>query len=152
MPGKVGQALRFVGRVPDAVPVGSRTFAWTRDVPILVRGMAKARDVIFMAGPEDVLDEPEALKTFDAEETQEAIQKQADALAGRRGAILRAVHPDDGETLAETRIEAPPVWDGMAVARNKLFLADTDGNLRCYAPKETKETGNRSQIGSETTR
>ncbi|MFO7902395.1 MAG: PQQ-binding-like beta-propeller repeat protein, partial [Pirellulaceae bacterium] len=109
VPGKVGQALRFVGRVPDAVPVGSRTFAWTRDAPILVRGMAKARDVLFVAGPEDVLDEPEALKTFDAEETQEAIQKQADALAGRRGAILRAVHPDDGETLAETRIEAPPV-------------------------------------------
>lgn len=99
--GKMGRALRFMGRVPDAAPVGNRTFAWTQEVPILTRGMAKAREVIFIAGPEDILDEPRAMNTLDAEQTQEAIQKQADALAGRCGAVLRAVHPDDGETLAE---------------------------------------------------
>ncbi|MFW6169562.1 MAG: LamG-like jellyroll fold domain-containing protein, partial [Planctomycetota bacterium] len=143
--GKTGQALRFMGRVPDAAPVGNRTFAWTQEVPILVRGMAKAREVIFIAGPEDILDEPRAMNTLDAEQTQEAIQKQADALAGRRGAVLRAVHPDDGETLAELRLEAPPVWDGMAVARNKLFVAGSDGNLRCYAPKQATETRGNSR-------
>lgn len=80
------------------------------------------------------------MKTFDTEQTQKAIQKQADALAGRRGAILRAIHAGDGETLAETRMKAPPVWDGMAVARNRLFVAGTDGTLRCYAPQKTDES------------
>lgn len=34
---------------------------WTKDIPIIARGMAVAKNIIFVAGPEDVVDEEDAV-------------------------------------------------------------------------------------------
>jgi len=41
----------------------------------------------------------------------------------------------DGEKLAECRLDAPPVFDGMASAGGRLYLALQNGRVVCMAPK-----------------
>ena len=130
--GKLGRAMLFSGRTPKEQS-GKERFIWSTGVPILVRGMVAAGKVLFVAGPEDVLDEPAALKELDKPETRKRILDQHAALAGKSGGVLRAVAAADGRTLAELRLETTPVWDGLAAANGRLYLSATDGTLRCYA-------------------
>ena len=58
--------------------------------------------------------------------------KQDAALEGENGAILWAVSTGDGEKRTELKLPSLPVWDGMAVANNKLFIATKDGKVLCY--------------------
>jgi len=47
-----------------------------------------------------------------------------------------ALSADDGRVLAETALEAPPVFDGLIAAGGRLYLADRAGRLRCFAGKK----------------
>ena len=38
----------------------------------------------------------------------------------------------DGATLSSMEIESQPVFDGMALASGKLFMATVDGKIVCY--------------------
>ena len=38
----------------------------------------------------------------------------------------------DGTKLSELKLDAPPVFDGMAAAGGKLYLSCLDGKLRCF--------------------
>ena len=42
---------------------------------------------------------------------------------------------EDGSTLAEHALRSPPVWNGMAAARGRLYLSTRDGRLLGFAPK-----------------
>ncbi|MFO7897429.1 MAG: PQQ-binding-like beta-propeller repeat protein [Planctomycetota bacterium] len=44
---------------------------------------------------------------------------------------LLAIGASDGEKLAAVKLGAAPVFDGLAVARGKLYLATTDGTVCC---------------------
>ena len=134
VPGKLGKGLRFSGRLPDEKPA-SPPFTWSVKTPILVRGMLVAGKTLFIAGPDDLLDEPETLRSLDQPATREKMERQTAALAGRTGGVLRAVAAADGKTLSELRLDTTPVWDGLAAARSALYLAGTDGTLRCYGAK-----------------
>jgi len=92
-------------------------FAWT---PIRIRAMVLAGERLFVAGPPDVLDPADPMAAFE----------------GRAGAVLRAVSAADGATLAEQRLDAPPVFDGLIAAGGRLYLAATDGKVSCFAGKE----------------
>ena len=92
-------------------------FAWT---PIRIRAMVLAGERLFVAGPPDVLDSADPMAAFE----------------GRAGAVLRAVSASDGATLAEQRLDAPPVFDGLIAAGGRLYLATTDGKMLCFAGKE----------------
>ena len=74
-----------------------------------------------------------------AEETlarqQEQLAEQAAAMEGRKGAVLLAVAAADGETLATHKLSFPPVWDGMAAAGGRLYLATMDGKVICLVGK-----------------
>ena len=94
---------------------------WSTAVPVLARGMVLAGETLFVAGPPDRLDE--------------AGDKAAAALDGSQGAVLLAVSAADGEVVGERRLAAPPVWDGMAAARGRLYMATTDGKVICMAGK-----------------
>ena len=120
------------GRPPGPV-ADKANYAWSTDVPILVRAMALAGRTLFVAGPDDVLDESALGKTPPGKER--LILKQEAALAGEAGAVLRAVSADNGKKLAEYRLDAPPVFDGMAAAGGRIYLTTTDGKLQCFAAK-----------------
>ncbi|MHC4401921.1 MAG: outer membrane protein assembly factor BamB family protein [Planctomycetota bacterium] len=108
---------------------------WNQDVPILVRAMVLADKTLFLAGPPDLIDEPKTLDTFETPETQQLLARQATAIEGSEGALLWAVSAADGRKLAERKLEAMPVFDGMIAAGNRIYYATTDGRVIALAGK-----------------
>ncbi|MBN2449242.1 MAG: PQQ-binding-like beta-propeller repeat protein [Lentisphaeria bacterium] len=128
--GRHGAALYFPGG--GAGPRALVRHSWTVDLPFMPRGMVLAKDVLFVAGPPDLVDEEAAARTLGDEATRQSLSEHAAALEGRRGGMLRAVAAQDGRTLAEQPIEAPCVFDGMAAAAECLFLVDVRGQVLCF--------------------
>jgi hypothetical protein len=65
--------------------------------------------------------------------------KEADALASLRvnnGAVLCVVSVVDGKKLAEYELDSQPVFDGMAGANGRLYLATKDGKILCFAGRD----------------
>jgi len=109
----------------------SVAYLWSRDIPLMVRAMALAKDKLVIAGPPDVLDEDAAFQTFTDETTQKQLASQNAALMGQSGAMLQTVDAKTGETLAEHELESPPVFDGLIVAGGKVFIATMNGHVVC---------------------
>ena len=108
---------------------------WTKDLPLLARGLVLAKGVLFLAGPPDLVDERLAFKKMRDPQTQAALAEQAASFEGKKGALLWAVSATDGKKLADYKLEAPPVFGGMAAAGGRLYLATTDGKVVCLAGK-----------------
>jgi outer membrane protein assembly factor BamB len=105
------------------VPIQAKT-AWKQQIDVVFKGMVLTgvRDdgsggILFAAGP------PNLKKG----------QAMIDALHGRKGAYLWAVSTESGSKLAEYKLDAPPVFDGMAAISGKLFISQTNGKLVCMA-------------------
>ena len=81
--------------------------------------MALAGQTLLAAGSPDVIDPQDPLA----------------ALEGRKGASLWLVSADDGKKLAERPLDTLPVFDGMAVAHGRLYLAMQDGEVVCFQAK-----------------
>jgi len=120
-----------VGRAPNT----RIAFDWTQDVPVLTRAMVLADETLFIAGPPDVVDEEESLASFAVPEAQEQLAQQAAVLEGSEGALLWAV-ATDGTKLAEKKLKCIPVFDGMAAAGGRLYMATTDGKVICMGGKK----------------
>jgi len=141
--GPFGDAMVFKpGRRGAAAPKRRRrrsrsslAFRWTRDCPIMVRAMALADKTLFIAGPEDLVDENDAFRRFPDPAVRKQLDAQLDALAGKRGAVLQAVDADTGKALAEYKLDSTPVFDGMIVAGGRLYVVTMDGKITCYAGK-----------------
>ncbi len=89
---------------------------WAERVPIRGRAMAVTEQQLCVAGPPDVVDPEDPLAAFE----------------GRKGGILRLVDKSDGRTVSEHKLAAPPVFNGMAVAADRLFLTLEDGSVACF--------------------
>ncbi len=81
--------------------------------------MVAASDRLFTAGPPDVIDPKDPLGAFE----------------GRKGGLLYAIDSTTGEHTAEHVLPSPPVFNGAAAARGKLFLALEDGSLVCFGKR-----------------
>ena len=62
----------------------------------------------------------------------------AAALHGERGGLLHAVSADTGKRLAEYELDALPVFDGMAVAYGRLYIALADGSVVCLKERDSE--------------
>ena len=112
--------------------LSSLKFNWRNTEPgILGRAMAGAGDSLFIAGPPDILDETKLYGQFTQPETVKKLKAQEEAINGSMGAILRTVSTKDGKTVAEYKLNSPPVFDGMSAANGKLFITLEDGSLVC---------------------
>jgi hypothetical protein len=112
---------------------------WAADVrwsqekpPLLVRAMVLADKTLFVAGPQDVADELQAFYKPDDAENRSALAKQDSVLENQQGAVLYAVSASDGTKLAEYKLDSLPVWDGMAAANGRLYLATKSGKVLCF--------------------
>jgi len=92
---------------------------WVNVIPVRVRAMVRTGNALFVAGTPDVCD-PE---------------DPTGALEGRKGAVLMSFDPLDGKKAAQADLTSPPVFDGMAAARGKLYLSSADGSIRCFTDK-----------------
>ena len=110
----------------------------------IVRAMVLGADRIAVAGPTDVGQKDSDLLAF---------KNQGEALAGFRGekgVSLRIVRTTDGMRMSEWKLSAMPVFDGMAAAKGRLYLAMKDGRLLCLGSGGKPLSGNATPAKPET--
>ena len=95
---------------------------WTVPIPLTGKALAKAGNVLFVAGTPVAFPEDDLAKAYE----------------GRMGGMLWAVSTANGRKLAEYKLDAPPVWDSLAAANGRLFLCTTDGRVHCFAGESDK--------------
>jgi hypothetical protein len=114
-----------------ALPNTQFTCEWTQETSLYVGAMVKAGQMLFIAGPQDIVDEDDTIKRIGEAAVQTQLAEQSAIWKGERGAVLQAVSAADGTKLAEYELESPPRWDGMAVANGRLYFSTQDGNVLC---------------------
>ena len=90
---------------------------WSIKMPVRIVAMVVAGQTLLVAGPPDVVDPADPWAAFE----------------GRQGGVLWAISATDGSKLAEYRLDAPPVYDGLAAAAARLYIATRDGRVLCMA-------------------
>lgn len=132
--GKVGAALWFKGAAGGAQAGSYVKHTWDRFVPIVARSMALAGKTLFVSGPPDTIDEEYAFERLAARDPEilKELAEQDAALNGERGAKMWAVNVETGEQSAGLEITSPPVWDGITVARGRIYVSTVDGRLQCF--------------------
>jgi outer membrane protein assembly factor BamB len=93
---------------------------WEQPIGIRVTAMVRAADTIFVAGEPDVIDQKDPHGAWE----------------GRKGGVLAAYATDNGKRLAEYKLPAPPVWDGMAAANGRLFISTLHGGIICMGRRQ----------------
>jgi hypothetical protein len=91
-------------------------FQWTAGLGMWPRAMLKAGKRLFVGGTTDQIDAKDPHAPFE----------------GRKGGVLWVMSGADGAKIAEYKLDAPPVWDGMAAAGGRLYLATADGRVICF--------------------
>jgi outer membrane protein assembly factor BamB len=111
-------------------------YNWIIEEPdILAKAMVLANDRIFIAGPLDVADEKELWGRSNEKIFQEKMSEQAAWLKGEYGGIIQVFSKRDGKKLAEKKLAYLPVFDGLAAANGKLYMATQCGSIICYEGK-----------------
>ena len=96
--------------------VDGKRNTWMERVKIRIRAMVLATGRLFVAGPPDVVDPKDPLGSFE----------------GRQGGLLTVIDTAAGKKVAEHVLPSPPVFNGAAAARGRLYLAAEDGTLTCF--------------------
>lgn len=100
----------------DTKKSGSRVGSkWNIMLPVRIRAMTKADQVLFVAGPPDVIGE-DPLAAFEE----------------RGEGILQAYSANEGKKLSELKLNSQPVFDGLIAANGKLFMSTADGSVVCF--------------------
>jgi hypothetical protein len=131
--GRIGRAMKFTGSA-GSVPGFDVKHNWTQDIPLLARAMVLADRTLFVAGPPDLVDEPQAFRQINDPKTKQILTEQAAAIAGDKGALLLVVSATNGNTLAKYDLDSPPVFDGMAAAAGHLYMTTVNGQVICMEP------------------
>ncbi|MGM0485713.1 MAG: PQQ-binding-like beta-propeller repeat protein [Planctomycetota bacterium] len=88
---------------------------WSRSVPVRVTAMAVGGNTLLCAGTPDKLVRNDPWAAYE----------------GRRGGVLFTLATSDGADRGTLKLDAAPVYDGMAVAHGRLYLSTVDGTLHC---------------------
>jgi len=88
---------------------------WSVDLPTRPRAMLRAGTTLFIGGMPREIDQADLSAAYE----------------GRKGGLLWAVSAADGGRTAEYKLQSPPVWDGMAAANGRLYIASADGDVLC---------------------
>jgi hypothetical protein len=107
------------GYVVSAYDRKEKKEIWKREIPVRVVSMVLAGDRLYLAGSPDVKDAEDPWAS----------------LLGKRGGRLLVLAADDGKKLSEYDLQAPPVWDGMAVANGRLYVSTCSGEIVCMGDK-----------------
>ncbi|UCD50806.1 MAG: PQQ-binding-like beta-propeller repeat protein, partial [Phycisphaerales bacterium] len=93
----------------------AKKYRWTGQQPVIARAIVLTGNHLFLAGPPDVFSSDEPTAT----------------LEGKRGGLLCVLSTSDGNEVTRYELESPPVFDGMAAAGGKLYMATTNGEVLC---------------------
>ena len=98
-----------------AIAGGKGRPVWSKKYPLRATALVATGEAIFAAGPPDVVDPADPLSAFE----------------GRMGGVLLALDPKSGAELARRKLDSPPVFNGMAAAKRRLFITSRDGRIVC---------------------
>ncbi len=90
-------------------------FQWTASLSMRPRAMLKAGKLLLLGGMTD----------------EAGRQDPSAASEARAGGLLQTFAAGDGSKVSECKLPSPPVWDGMAVANGRLFIALQNGRILC---------------------
>jgi len=96
-------------------PRGPGAHKWTLKLPFQARAMVLAGRQLFVAGWPDVIDPKDPFA----------------AIEGRKGGLLWTFAASDGKKIAEQKLQAPPVFDGLIAAGGRLYMTTLDGKVIC---------------------
>jgi hypothetical protein len=82
--------------------------------------MVRAADKLLVAGSPDVVDPEDPHGAWE----------------GRKGGVLAVFDAADGRKLSEIKLDAPPVWDGMAATEGHVLVSAMDGRVVCLGRRE----------------
>jgi len=74
---------------------------------------------------------------------EDSSKELLDTLAGKNGSTVCGLHVVSGEKIAEYHFDHAITWDGMAAAREKLFLSMKNGSLVCMEPAKLQASHSR---------
>ncbi len=99
--------------------VGEDKQTWAGRVPVRIRAMALTAGSLFAAGPPDVVEANDPLGAFQR----------------RKGGVMCAFDTTSGDRLAELTLQFPPVFNGVAAANGRLYLAEEGGSVTCFGQR-----------------
>ena len=94
-------------------------FNWKVDLGMRPRAIVRAGGQLLLGGMPSELDARDPYGAYE----------------GRKGGLLWAVSTADGSTAGRHKLPAPPVWDGLAAAGGRLYVATIDGKVLCLGSK-----------------
>ena len=97
------------------------TSRWSVSLAMRPRAMLRAGEFLFVGGMPNATNQEELPQVFE----------------GRRGGLLCVVSMKDTRGVAEYKLPSPPVWDGMAAAKGRLYIGMMNGQLACMAFDKT---------------
>jgi outer membrane protein assembly factor BamB len=123
--GRRGRRIPSLGgpSVPHARKWEKWARHWTTQIPIAGHAILAANETLVVAG---VPMRPGFAKT-DIEASYR----------GGKGGLLWTLAAKDGKPTGELVLPAPPVWDGLAAAEQRVFLPLKDGTILCLAAADT---------------
>jgi len=127
-------AKRSGGYSKGSVQRKQLRYDWNQGFPVYVRAMCAGRNTLFVAGPHQEVDEGLVYRQYSTPEVQEKMKNQMAAFAGQQGGVLTAVDKKNGKILAAYQLDAPPVFDGLAVTDQTLFASLMNGSVVCLRP------------------
>jgi len=99
---------------------GASAPGWTKNISLQPRAMVVAANRLCVAGWMDAV-------VIEMKTGRAADSSNPDP----RNSVLRVYSADEGKAVSELKLDAEPVFDGMAAAGGKLFLSLKDGTLLC---------------------
>jgi outer membrane protein assembly factor BamB len=90
---------------------------WTKTLDMRPRSLVHAGEILVLGGGPYVVAERDPFAAYE----------------GRTDGLIRMVRTQDGELIAQHELDSPVVWNGLAVAGNRLYAATMDGHVVCLA-------------------
>lgn len=84
--------------------------------PIKAKSLLIGSDNLYLAGVRDKVDTDDPWAHFD----------------GRMGGLIAICSKRDGKRKGQIELDSPPVFDGLASARNKLVVSCKDRSILCF--------------------
>ncbi|MFQ5808431.1 MAG: PQQ-binding-like beta-propeller repeat protein, partial [Armatimonadota bacterium] len=95
---------------------------WSQELALRPRSLVRAGETLLVAGMPQATERDDPFAAFE----------------GHKGGVLQLVSTTDGTKLAERKLEAPPVWDGIAVSAGRLYMSLANGAVVCLGAEATQ--------------
>jgi hypothetical protein len=105
-----GQTSRSSGRLTNNA-------LWAQEVPVRVEAMSLSGDTVFVAGP--------PMSGNESSNPDFVLR----TLNGQEGGVLMKLNGKDGVASEICKLPSAPVWDGIAISNDGVFVALRDGKI-----------------------